>query len=135
MGRTAHTVRVRAPDDEAPFVSTGALPPSEVVGALVTEAYQRYRDHDEGAPSDVYPVLARVPAGLFGLCVAGTNGVGHPGGDRAGHAPANSPYEGLPAMLTIQLIPNLSTHIPKLSPHGAFSSGTVTVPPCDSFSQ
>jgi glutaminase len=72
---------VRAPDDEAPFVSTGALPPSEVIGALVTEAYERYRDHDEGAPSDVYPVLARVPPGLFGLCVAGTNGVVHTAGD------------------------------------------------------
>ncbi len=72
---------VRARDDEAPFVSTGALPPSDVVGALVTEAYERYRDHDEGAPSDVYPVLARVPRGLFGLCVTGTNGVVHTAGD------------------------------------------------------
>ena len=81
MGGTAHTVPVRARDDEAPFVSTGALPPSEVVGALVTEAYERYRDHAEGAPSDVYPVLARVPRHLFGLCVTGTNGVVHVAGD------------------------------------------------------
>ena len=42
---------------------------------------------------------------------------------------------GEPPMLTIQLTPKRSRHMPKLSPHGAFSSGTVTVPPSESFSQ
>jgi hypothetical protein len=32
-------------------------------------------------------------------------------------------------MLTSQLTPNLSVSMPKLSPHGAFWSGCVTVPP------
>ena len=38
-------------------------------------------------------------------------------------------------MFTSQGTPKPSTHIPKLSPHGAFSSGTVTVPLAESFSQ
>ena len=36
-------------------------------------------------------------------------------------------------MLTIQVTPNLSTHIPKLSPHGAFSSGIAAMPPSTSL--
>lgn len=40
-----------------------------------------------------------------------------------------------PAMLTSHAMPNLSTHIPKVSPHGALSSGMVTVPPSTSLSQ
>lgn len=39
------------------------------------------------------------------------------------------------AMLTIQPMPNRSTHMPNSSPHTCFSSGTVTVPPSLSFSQ
>jgi hypothetical protein len=39
------------------------------------------------------------------------------------------------AMFTIQLTPNLSTHMPKLSPHGAVSRGTATVPLPESASQ
>ena len=46
-----------------------------------------------------------------------------------GHPPAE------PAMLTIHGTPNLSTSIPKLSPQGAVSSGTVTEPPAESASQ
>jgi hypothetical protein len=38
-------------------------------------------------------------------------------------------------MLTIQGMPNRSTHMPNSSPHICFSSGTDTVPPSDSFSQ
>lgn len=56
------------------FVSTGRLPPSEAVQRLVDEAHGRYRTNADGACSDVYPALARVPAGLFGLCVCGTSG-------------------------------------------------------------
>ena len=32
-------------------------------------------------------------------------------------------------MLTIQLVPNRSTHAPKWSPHGACDNGSTTVPP------
>jgi hypothetical protein len=38
-------------------------------------------------------------------------------------------------MLTIQGMPNWSTHMPNSSPHICFSKGTDTVPPSDSFSQ
>src|SRR5262245_51799457 len=38
-------------------------------------------------------------------------------------------------MLTNQLVPNLSVHMPKTSPQSAFSSGIVTVPPAESFSK
>mgnify|MGYP001032303098 CR=1 FL=1 len=34
-----------------------------------------------------------------------------------------------PAAFTSQLVPNRSTHMPKVSPHGAGSKGTRTVPP------
>ena len=63
------------------FVSTGRLPASETVAALVDEAHARFRANTEGAVSDVYPTLARSPADLFGLSVAGTNGAVHAVGD------------------------------------------------------
>jgi glutaminase len=68
-----------------PFVSTGHLPPSQQVAALVAEAYERFRTNADGANSEVYPALASTPQGLFGVCVAGTNGDTHAAGD-ADHA-------------------------------------------------
>jgi glutaminase len=65
----------------APFVSTGRLPEAERVQALLTAAYERFRSNDEGAVSTVYPALARVPADLFGICVAGTSGHLYAAGD------------------------------------------------------
>ena len=56
------------------FVSTGRLPTAERVQALLTAAYELFGSNDEGAVSTVYPALARVPADLFGICVAGTSG-------------------------------------------------------------
>ncbi len=63
------------------FVSTGRLPASETVAALVDEAHARFRDNSEGAFSDVFPTLARAPAEGFGLSVIGTNGAVHAAGD------------------------------------------------------
>jgi glutaminase len=57
-----------------PYVSTGELPPAELARTLVAEAHERYRSTADGAVSDVYPALARVPADLFGICVVSTNG-------------------------------------------------------------
>jgi len=57
-----------------PFVSTGRLPPPELVRALVAEAHERYRTNAEGANSRVYPALAQIPSDLFGVCVVGTSG-------------------------------------------------------------
>ncbi|XXF76207.1 glutaminase A [Myxococcaceae bacterium GXIMD 01537] len=66
---------------EVPFISTGQLPSSERVRELVDEAYQRYQGNRDGACSQVYPALARVPPELFGVCVAGINGSTHGAGD------------------------------------------------------
>src|SRR5690606_10173931 len=41
------------------FVSTGDLPRSEQVEALVLEAHARFEANTEGDPSKVYPILAR----------------------------------------------------------------------------
>jgi hypothetical protein len=44
-------------------------------------------------------------------------------------------YVAACVMLTIQEIPNRSTHMPKTSPHICFSNGIVTEPVAESFSQ
>ena len=56
------------------FVSTGHLPPSPSVEELVAAAHERFGNEAGGEVSQVYPALARVPAGLFGICVASTDG-------------------------------------------------------------
>ncbi|MGA8712492.1 MAG: glutaminase, partial [Roseiarcus sp.] len=61
----------------AGYVSTGHLPAPETVAALVAQAFERFRANTEGTVSDVYPSLARAPADLLGLCVAGANGAIH----------------------------------------------------------
>jgi glutaminase len=66
---------------ESPFVSTGRLPGEELVQKLVVEAHERYRTNDDGALSQVYPALERVPRALFGICVAGNGGDVHAAGD------------------------------------------------------
>jgi glutaminase len=63
------------------YVSTGHLPPSEQVKALVAEAYERYKSNTEGQNSQVYPALARVPSHLFGICAVGTSGAVYAIGD------------------------------------------------------
>lgn len=62
------------PSDLHSFVSTGELPALEQVQRLVQEAHDLYASDREGANSDVYPALARVPSNLFGVCVASTAG-------------------------------------------------------------
>ena len=61
-------------DGESPFVSTGELPPPDLARGLVAEAHERYRSTVDGAVSEVYPALARVPPDLFGICVVATHG-------------------------------------------------------------
>ena len=76
-----HT-RLPLDEDAGPApVSTGHLPPAEQVGTLVAEAYERYRSVDEGTVADYIPALARVPRGLFGVCVVGVDGAVHAAGD------------------------------------------------------
>jgi glutaminase len=50
----------------------------------VRDGYALYRSNDKGQVSQVYPALARMPRGLFGVCVAGVSGEVHEAGD-AGH--------------------------------------------------
>jgi len=64
---------VRA-ESSRPFVSTGHLPETATVEALLTDAYERFAPNADGLNSDVYPALTRVASGLFGICVAATNG-------------------------------------------------------------
>jgi glutaminase len=59
---------------ETSHVSTGHLPPAELVRSLVSEAHARYKSNTEGENSQVYPALVRVPSQLFGVCVVGTSG-------------------------------------------------------------
>jgi glutaminase len=66
------------------YVSTGQLPSPRQVQEAVDEAHRRYRSEASGAASPTYPALARVAAGLFGICVAGTSGRVYRAGD-AGH--------------------------------------------------
>lgn len=61
-------------DNEPSYVSTGHLPPSEQVKAVVAEAYERFKSNTDGRNSEVYPALARVPCDLFGICMVGTSG-------------------------------------------------------------
>jgi glutaminase len=68
------------PTDPSP-VSTGHLPSSERVRALVVKAYERFRAVDDGKNADYIPALSRVPSELFGISVAGTNGIIHAVGD------------------------------------------------------
>jgi glutaminase len=66
---------------ESPFVSTGQLPSAELVQRLVDEAHERYRTNSDGATSEVYPALGRVPSDLFGICVASIGGNLYTAGD------------------------------------------------------
>ncbi|HEX6999571.1 MAG TPA: glutaminase A [Gammaproteobacteria bacterium] len=65
----------------AAYVSTGRLPPPDTVRTWVTAAHERYRSDRTGECSRVYPALARVPADLFGVCVADTAGALYAAGD------------------------------------------------------
>ncbi len=63
------------------YVSTGHLPPPDLVKALVAEAHERFKSNTEGENSTVYPALARVAGDLFGICVVGTSGNIYEAGD------------------------------------------------------
>jgi glutaminase len=73
--------RLSVEDAETSYVSTGHLPTSDLVRSLVAEAFQRYKSNTEGSNSQVYPALARVPTGLFGVCVVASSGNVYAAGD------------------------------------------------------
>lgn len=72
------------PSADVPYVSTGRLPPADVVRELLAEAHDRFRDDATGENSQVYPALARVPSDFFGICLVGVDGKVDEVGD-AGH--------------------------------------------------
>jgi glutaminase len=63
------------------YVSTGHLPPPELVESLVAEAHARFRSNADGRNADVYPALETVASDLFGVCVVGTSGSVYAVGD------------------------------------------------------
>ncbi|HAB19411.1 MAG TPA: glutaminase A [Verrucomicrobiota bacterium] len=63
------------------YVSTGHLPPAELVKTLIDEAYGHFKSDTDGKNSQVYPALAEVPSDLFGICVVGTAGNVYQAGD------------------------------------------------------
>lgn len=73
-------IELEGPENSS-CISTGHLPPAELVKDLVDEAHIRYRSDNEGAVADYIPALARTPSHLFGLCVVGVNGAIHSAGD------------------------------------------------------
>jgi len=66
---------------ELSYVSTGHLPSSAQVQALVAQVYERFKSNTEGSNSNVYPALERVPSNLFGVCVVSTSGNVYSSGD------------------------------------------------------
>jgi len=60
--------------DRHEYVSSGHLPPADLVRALVAEAHERYRSNADGKNSQVYPALAAARSDSFGVCVAATTG-------------------------------------------------------------
>jgi glutaminase len=69
------------PASRKPYVSTGHLPPDELVETLVREAYQLAKTNQDGQNSTVYPALARAPREALGVCVVNTHGKVFSAGD------------------------------------------------------
>lgn len=72
-----------AEPSERPYVSTGHLSEPEMVQKLVSDAHRRFNSNGDRQNSQVYPALAKVPAELFGISVAGTSGHLDEAGDTA----------------------------------------------------
>ncbi len=75
------TARQQTSAKHGSYISTGHLPSPEQIQELMAEAHERFKGNQEGANSDVYPALARVPRDLFGACVIATSGNEYAVGD------------------------------------------------------
>lgn len=75
------TARQQTSAKHGSYISTGHLPSPEQIQGLMAEVYERFKGNQEGANSDVYPALARVPRDLFGACVVATSGNEYSVGD------------------------------------------------------
>ena len=63
------------------YVSTGHLPPPELVQRLIADAHRRFAPVTDGQNSAVYPALETVRPDLFGICIVGTSGRVYQAGD------------------------------------------------------
>jgi hypothetical protein len=66
---------------ERHYISTGHLPAPGMVQSLVQDTHRRSKSNSDSKNSKAYPVLARVPSELFGVCVVGTSGRIYGAGD------------------------------------------------------
>jgi glutaminase len=66
---------------EKSVVSTGHLPPAQIVQTLVEQAHAHFKSLGGGKVADYIPALAEVPSDLFGIAVVETNGAIHGAGD------------------------------------------------------
>jgi glutaminase len=62
-------------------INEGHLPPADLVGRLVNEAYDRFKTNHSGAVADYIPALAVVPPDRFGISVVGVDGATYGIGD------------------------------------------------------
>ena len=69
--------------DDRRYISTGHLPIEAQVASAVRDVHARYAGETAGEVSRVYPALARVPAGLFGVSVVAASGNVYEAGDAA----------------------------------------------------
>ena len=66
----------------APMIASAqAIPSAEVLNRVVQEAYDRYKDVEDGATADYIPELAKVPSELFGLAIVTARGEVFTAGD------------------------------------------------------
>ncbi len=100
-------------------VSTGSLPPADVVVELLHDAHQRFRDVADGRPSPVYPALKRADPALFGLCVAAVTGTVHTAGD----ADTLFPIMSVAKPFTFALVCDAIGHDAALASLGANATG------------
>jgi glutaminase len=57
------------------------IPSAQVLNRAVQEAYQKFKDVNEGATADYIPELAKVPADLFGVAIVTARGDVYTAGD------------------------------------------------------
>ncbi len=74
---------VPAVEDDPWYVSTGHLPVEDDVVVAIREVHARYVTETRGDVSQVYPALARVPVGLFGISIVTSTGKVYEAGDAA----------------------------------------------------
>lgn len=67
--------------DNDQYVSTGSLPPAQVVRALIAKVHAHYKSNATGTLSAVYPAMERADPALFGISLVGTDGEVYDVGD------------------------------------------------------